>query len=151
MLQQSCNESPPICEHGLIVQSRYRRYYLRQLRREQILFWRRLSVCLSVRPCVRLAVCRKSRKLLIRNCCNLVRIWTTVNTKSGWKLVTFDLDLVSCFPINLSDRVWPSNFIFGVEMRFDIIYVLMQFQDHRAKIKVTQQKKHNACLRSTRT
>jgi len=49
--------------------------------------WRRLSVsvCASVH--------RKSRKLFIWNWCNLVRICPTMNATSGWKLVTFDLDL----------------------------------------------------------
>jgi len=55
-----------------------------------------LSVCLSVRVsavCVRWP--HKSRKLLIRNWCkpNLVEMCPTVNTRSVWKLVTFDFDL----------------------------------------------------------
>jgi len=47
-------------------------------------FWQRLSVCLSVNT--------KSRKLLIGNWCNLVRICPMVNARSDWKLVTFDLE-----------------------------------------------------------
>jgi len=44
------------------------------------------SVCASVCP-------QTSRKLLIRNWCNLVGMSTMMNARSDWKLVTFDLDL----------------------------------------------------------
>jgi len=47
--------------------------------------WRRLSGCASVRT--------KSRKLLLRNWCNLVRMCPMVNARRGSKLLTFDLDL----------------------------------------------------------
>jgi len=83
---------------------------------EQVLFWRRLSVCLSVR--------RKSQKLLIRNRCNLVGICAAVNARSDWKLVTFDLEsyfvylprtchLLSsfeCLNIGTSFSVWRDIF-----------------------------------------
>jgi len=49
------------------------------------------GVCL----CVRLSVRTKSRKLLIRNWCNLVEICPMVNARGGSKLVTFDFDLWS--------------------------------------------------------
>jgi len=64
-------------------------------------FWRRLSVCIC------LSVRTKSRKLLVRNLCNLVRICPMVNAKSGWKLVTldFDLDLDSYFRIFLIQAI----------------------------------------------
>jgi len=52
-------------------------------------FWRRLSVCL----CICASVRTKSRKLLVRNWCNLVAICPTVNARSIWKLVTFDVNL----------------------------------------------------------
>jgi len=60
----------------------------RQLCCEQVLFFV-ASVCVSVRT--------KSRKLLIRNWCNLVGVCPMVNARSGWKLVTFDLELFSYF------------------------------------------------------
>jgi len=47
-------------------------------------FWRCLSVCVSV--------CTKSRKLLIRNWCNLLGICPMVNARSDLKSVTFDLE-----------------------------------------------------------
>jgi len=43
-----------------------------------------IGVCVSA---------QKSRKLQIRNRCNLVGICLMVNARSGWKLVTFDCDL----------------------------------------------------------
>jgi len=53
--------------------------------------------CFRRRLCVRASVCTsvstKSRKLLVRNRCHLVRICPIVNARSDWKLVTFDLDL----------------------------------------------------------
>jgi len=48
-------------------------------------FWQSLCVCLSLR----------AKSLLTRNWCNLGRICPTVNARSGWKLVIFDLDLMS--------------------------------------------------------
>jgi len=45
------------------------------------------GVCLSVRLSVR----TKSRKLLVGNCCNLVEMCFTVNARSVWKLVTFEV------------------------------------------------------------
>jgi len=43
---------------------------------------------------VSLSVCLHTiTKTTIRNCCNLVGICHTVNTRSDWKFVTFDLDL----------------------------------------------------------
>jgi len=69
-----------------------------------------LSVCLYV--C--LFVCTKSRKLLIENWCKLVRICPVVNARSGWKLVTFDLDLWSW------ELVWYFSFyIWSVIRRFE--------------------------------
>jgi len=54
-----------------------------------VMFWRRLSVSVCVRLCFR----TKSRKLLVGNWCNLVGICAMGNARSGWKLMTFDLDL----------------------------------------------------------
>jgi len=34
----------------------------------------------------------------------------------------------------------PSNYALGVEIRFEYIYVSIQFQGHRAKVKVTAAK-----------
>jgi len=39
----------------------------------------------------------KPRKLLMRNCCNLVGMCIVVNARSGWKLLTFDVDLRELF------------------------------------------------------
>jgi len=36
--------------------------------------------------------------------------------------------------------VWPSNFILCAEIRLEPIYVPIQFQGHRAKVKVTAAK-----------
>jgi len=41
-----------------------------------------------------------SRKLLIRNWCNLEGICRTVNARSDWKLATFDLDLWPWEPVS---------------------------------------------------
>jgi len=64
------------------------------------------SVCVSV--C--LSICLKSRKLLTRNWCNLVEICPTINAKSVWKLVIFDLDL---WPWELWSyfRIFPAQVI----------------------------------------
>jgi len=67
-------------------------------------FWRRLCVCLSV--------CSKSRKLLVRNWCNLIETCPMVNARSVWNVVTFDPDL------------WPwelfSYFLFGIHISYII-------------------------------
>jgi len=77
------------------------------------------NVCASV--CM--SVCTKSRKLLLRNQCNLVGICLMGNARSTWKLTTFDLDL---WPWELFSyffysgytftMAWPRNFIFGMEI-----------------------------------
>jgi len=54
-----------------------------------------LTVCVSVCLC---AVRTNSRKLLIRNWCNLVGICLMVNARSNWKLVTFDESYIRIFP-----------------------------------------------------
>jgi len=59
-----------------------------------------LWFCLWVYKSVCLSVCRKSRKLLVGNWCNMVGICSLVNARSAWKLITFDLDL------------WPWEFVF---------------------------------------
>jgi len=106
---------------------------------EQVLFLA-ASVCASVRT--------KSQKLLIRNWCNLVGLWIMMNAGGGWKLVTFDLglDLESYSRTYLRYNfwlLWSSKFVFDAEIRLENIYVTIQFQGHRAKIKVTAGK--NGC------
>jgi len=75
--------------------------FMRQLCCEQVLF---LMASLSLS--VHLSVCRKSRKLVIRNWCNLVGICPMVNIRSGSKLVTFDLELFSYFFVFLQFRLY---------------------------------------------
>jgi len=48
---------------------------------------------LCVRASIFMSVRTKCRKLTVKIECNSVGIWITVNAGSGWKLVTFDLDL----------------------------------------------------------
>jgi len=86
----------------------------RQLCCEQVLFLV-ASVCASIH--------RKSRKLLLKNWCNLTGIWIIVNARSDWKLMTFDLDLWpwELFSYFFSSgytftMAWPSNFVFGVRI-----------------------------------
>jgi len=80
------------------------------------------------------------------NWCSWLGIWIMMNARGGWKLVKFDLDLWPrelFFRNYLSYNLWtasPSNFVFGLEMRLDNIYAPIQFQGHRAKVKVTAAK-----------
>jgi len=106
---------------------------VRQLCCQQVLLLA-ASVCLSVTT--------QSRKLQIRNWCNLVGMCPTVNARSGWKLVTFDLDL---WPWELFSyfihRLVVSNALtqqvhFSVKVRFQNIKVTFEFQGHVVDIKV---------------
>jgi len=70
----------------------------------------------SVCVCVCLSVHTKSRKPLVgfRSWCNLVKIWTMVNLRGGWKLVAFDL-----WPWELYFRSYSSySFWMAWELRF---------------------------------
>jgi len=92
------------------------------------------SIFLSVHLCVCL---RKNSKTTDQKLMNLVGIWTMVNTRSGWKLVTFDLDLESYSPTYPSYNfwmAWPSNFVFGVEIRLENVCAPVQFQGHKVKV-----------------
>jgi len=57
----------------------------------------------------------KSRKLLIRNWCNLVGICPMVSARSGWKLMTFDLDL---WPWELFSCYFSSGYTFQLYCRY---------------------------------
>jgi len=64
-----------------------------------------------------------------------------VNATGVWKLVTFDLE--SYFRTHLSYNFRMarlSNFVFDMEICLENIYVLIQLQGHRAKVKVTAAK-----------
>jgi len=82
------------------------------------------------------SVCTKSRKLLIRNWCKLVGICPIVNSRSIWKLVTFDLDLESYFrifpahaiPFATSFLVW--RYIFRISRSLFSFKVMVQGQGH---------------------
>jgi len=57
-------------------------------------FWQHLCICVCVSASVFLSVClHKISKTIDQKLCNLVGICCSVNAGSGWKLVTFDLDL----------------------------------------------------------
>jgi len=80
------------------------------------------------------SVCTKSRQLPVGNWCNLVGICPTVNTRSGYKLVTFDLErYFGIFSAYTFRMALLCNFIFGVE--------LCQYPGHGSKVKVTAAKK----------
>jgi len=71
----------------------------------------------------------------MRNCCNLIGIWTVMSAGSDWKLVTFDLDrwLWELFLYHSSSgctvRVaLPSNIVFGLVINFQNIWITVQFK-----------------------
>jgi len=95
------------------------------------LHWWRLFVCMSA--CV--SVCTKSRKLLVRNRCNLVGLCPMGDFRSGWKLVIFDLDF------------WPwelfSYFLFAMYMSsssksFEYLSVATSFSVWRYMFRISR-------------
>jgi len=107
--------------------------------------------------CLRVSafVCWKSRKLLVGNQCNLVGICSMGNTRNGWKLVTFDLDLgLNLWPSVLllyflnSGYIfwvaWPSNFIFSLEMQLQTIWSRFSFKVMGSRSRSQQQKSNNS-------
>jgi len=72
------------------------------------------SVCLWVCLRVGVSVCRKSRKLLIRNRCNMIGVCSTLEVvRSWWHLtLSFDLELFSYFFSSyIFWMAWHSSFI----------------------------------------
>jgi len=86
--------------------------YLRACCKQVLLLTASVCLCVYVRT--------KSRKLLLRNWCNLA--WPMVNARSGWKLMRFDtFDLESYFRIFNSSHTfwmaWPSNFSLEIHLQ----------------------------------
>jgi len=97
-------------------------------------FWRRLCVYL----CVCASVHTKSRKLLIRNChwCNLVAICPILNARSGWKLMTFDLDLWG-FDLELFSYFFIYH-IYLIHLSFECLNLATSFSACRYILRISR-------------
>jgi len=100
--------------------------------RTGVVFWRHLRVCPSAQN--------------LENYWSEIDVtwreyepWWTLALVGSWWYLTLTFDPESYFRAYLSYNFWMawiSHFVFAVDIRFENIYVPVQFRGHRAKVKV---------------